>query len=234
MFHPVDHPMERGWVGRIEGDHVVHLAAQTLQSFFTGGGARDHAVYPLAAVRLLAPILRPPSIRAFDDAGSFEFRNPAAVLGPGTVVAPAKTPSDTLSLGSLELRPRLAAVVGAGGELAGFTLCADWRDTSARPPKDRDFALGVGPLVVTVDELPHPGDELVTRVDTDERLRVAPPPGFDWPEARDLAGRGTALLPGDLLLGPELGSVAVEPSRSVEIAFAPIGTLAHAVAEAGG
>ena len=47
MFHPVGHPMERGWVGRVDGDRVVHLAAQTLQSFFTGGGtAREHAQYP--------------------------------------------------------------------------------------------------------------------------------------------------------------------------------------------
>ena len=47
-------PMERGWVGRVEGDEVVHLAAQTLQHVFTGGGkARDHARYPLAEVTLL-------------------------------------------------------------------------------------------------------------------------------------------------------------------------------------
>ena len=59
MFHPLDHPLERGWVGRIDGDQVVHLAAQTLQSFLTGGGsAREHAVYPLAEVRLLSPVLR--------------------------------------------------------------------------------------------------------------------------------------------------------------------------------
>ena len=37
MFHPAGHPLERGWVGRVDGDRVVQLAAQTLQSFFTGG-----------------------------------------------------------------------------------------------------------------------------------------------------------------------------------------------------
>jgi hypothetical protein len=31
MFHPVGHYLERGWVGRIDGDRVTHLAAQTLQ-----------------------------------------------------------------------------------------------------------------------------------------------------------------------------------------------------------
>ena len=49
MFHPAGHPLERGWVGWVDGDRVVQLAAQTLQSFFTGGGtAREHAEYPLA------------------------------------------------------------------------------------------------------------------------------------------------------------------------------------------
>ena len=38
MFHPAGMPLERGWVGRIEGDEVVHLASQTLQHLFTGGG----------------------------------------------------------------------------------------------------------------------------------------------------------------------------------------------------
>jgi hypothetical protein len=218
MFHPVEHPMERGWVGRIEDDHVVHLAAQTLQSYFTGGGARDHAVYPLAAVRLLAPVLHPPSIRAFDDQASFEFRNPAAVRGPGAAVPPG-----------LELHPRLAAVLGAEGEIAGFTHCADWRDPSARPPKDRDFALGLGPVVVTLDELPlQPGETIVT-VEGEERLRVTPP-AFDWAAARDLAAEGTALYPGDLLLGPSAAPVdGLAPSRTVEVDFDAIGPLVQKV-----
>jgi hypothetical protein len=44
MFSPVDLDLARGWPGRIDGDRVMQLAAQTLQSFFTGGGeAREHA-----------------------------------------------------------------------------------------------------------------------------------------------------------------------------------------------
>ena len=69
MFHPLDHPLERGWVGRLEGDRVIHLAAQTLQSFFTGGGtAREHAEYPLAEVapRARAPPARDPRLRRPD------------------------------------------------------------------------------------------------------------------------------------------------------------------------
>ena len=52
MFSPRT-ALERGWPGRIEGDRVIQLAAQTLQSFFTGGGrAREHAEYPLDDVEL--------------------------------------------------------------------------------------------------------------------------------------------------------------------------------------
>ena len=77
MFSPVEADLERGWPGRIDGDTVVQLAAQTLQSFFTGGSAaREHAEYPLADVLLRAPVLEPPAVRLFDDASSFSFANP--------------------------------------------------------------------------------------------------------------------------------------------------------------
>src|ERR1051325_7071833 len=49
MFSPKELDLERGWPGRIEGDRVVQLAAQTLQAFFTGGGsARGDAEDPPA------------------------------------------------------------------------------------------------------------------------------------------------------------------------------------------
>ena len=66
MFSPKGMELERGWPGRIDGDEVVQLAAQTLQAFFSGGGtAREHARYPLAEVELRPPVLHPPSVRDF-------------------------------------------------------------------------------------------------------------------------------------------------------------------------
>jgi len=51
MFTPRELALERGWPGRIDGDVVVQLAAQTLEAFFSGGGkAREHNLYPLADV----------------------------------------------------------------------------------------------------------------------------------------------------------------------------------------
>src|SRR5947207_10221987 len=106
MFTPKELALERGWPGRIEGDRVIQLAAQTLQAFFTGGGsAREHAEYALEDVVLRAPVLHPPAVRDFmafeqhvvtarRQRGSdvpkewyeipvFYFSNPAALYGPG-------------------------------------------------------------------------------------------------------------------------------------------------------
>ena len=205
MFHPVGHPLERGWVGRVEGDRVVHLAAQTLQSFFTGGGtAREHAEYPLDDVRLLSPVLHPPSVRLYEDHTTFAFANPAAVKGPGGVVhGPRKT---------LTVLPRVAAVIGAEGAIGGFTVLAEWRAEGVAPPKDRDFALGLGPVVVTPDTCSLPAD------------------GFDWAAAVQLAALGTALFPGDILAGPPVERVVGEFGDVVEVEIDGLGALEQRLA----
>ena len=206
MFHPIGHPMERGWVGRIDGARVVQLAAQTLQSFFTGGGsAREHAEYALGEVVLLAPVLHPPSVRMFDEQSSFAFANPAAIVGPG-----AKVPRDDRSQ-RLVVALRIAVVMGAGAEIGGFTLLAEWRDPTREPPKDRDFALGLGPVVVTPDEF-------------------ADDSGFDWAAAAALAAAGTHLYPGDLLAGPVREERDVRVGDSVPLEVDGIGILEQRVA----
>jgi hypothetical protein len=216
MFHPLAHPMERGWAGRIDGDRVIHLAAQTLQSFFTGGGsAREHAEYRLAEVRLLAPVLHPPSIRVFDDQTSFAFANPAAVHGPEAQIA-----GDELALA-----PRLAGVIGAAGVLAAFTVLAEWRDPARKSPKDRDFALGLGPVAVTAAAFDPRACAQVVRVNGIERAREAPD-GFDWQAAVSLAADRTRLYPGDLVAGPMCGLVeGVAVGSAVEIETGGIGIL---------
>jgi hypothetical protein len=201
MFHPVGHPMERGWVGRVDGERVVQLAAQTLQSFFTGGGsAREHAEYARDDVVLLAPVLHPPSVRIFDEVGSFAFANPAAIVGPG-----AEIPCMDQSRG-LVVAQRIAVVVAVGEEIGGFTILAEWRDPARRPPKDRDFALGLGPVVVTPDEF----------VETT---------GFDWVAATALAAAGTHLYPGDVLAGPVREAHEVAAGENVSLEVEGIATL---------
>ena len=200
MFSPADSDLERGWPGRIDGSRVTQLAAQTLQSYFaSGSNAREHAVYALAEVRLRAPVLEPPAIRVFEDVESFAFANPAAVRSPGSEIPRPD--------GRLDAATRLAAVIGAGGAIAGWTGLVEWRAPDLAPPKDRDFALLLGPVVET---------ELAD--------------GFDWARARAVAAANTRLRPGDLLAGPVLELRKDVASGPVELPVEGLGGLAAIVA----
>ena len=170
MFSPREAFLERGWPGRIEGDRVIQLAAQTLQAFFTGGGkAREHAEYPLADVVFRAPVLRPPSVRIFDEAGDFVFANPAAIRAVG----------EDPGVPGAEPVERLAAIVGAGGAIGGFTPLVEWVAPQLEGAKQRDFALTLGPVVTTPDD--------------------GAPPGVDWERLLAHAAENTTLFPGDLI-----------------------------------
>lgn len=230
MFHPLDHPLERGWVGRVDGEHVIQLAAQTLQSLFTGGGsAREHAVYPLAGVRLLAPVLHPPAVRIFEDQTTFAFANPAAIVGPGADVRASREARTDSLLQELTLLARVAGVIGADGAVAGFTIFADWHEPGRVPPKDRDFAAGLGPIVVTPDELDPGGLEAIIRIVGRERVHDTLG-DFDWQCAQELAADGTRLYPGDLLVGPALAAVdGIPHGSSIELEVPGIGVLEQAV-----
>ena len=219
MFHPADTPMERGWVGRIEGDEVVHLASQTLQHLFTGGGsARDHARYPLSDVELVVPLASPPSVRVFDDAGSFEFANPAALLGPGTHVNPP--PGTT----RLAVDVGLAGLVGLEAVVA-VSPVARVRAPQLPPPKDRDFAVVLGPWFTTMDEAaPAPA----VTVDFGDAPRPAATKQFDWEAARAFAGRNTLLRVGDLLLSSPAAVVEMQAGAAVTIEVEGQGTLTFA------
>jgi len=189
--------MERGWVGRIDGDRVVHLAAQTLQSYFLGGGgAREHAEYALDDVELLAPVLHPPAVRVFEDAHRFAFANPAAIRSPG---AEAHTP-DGAEIVSAFVRP--AAVVGAEGGVGGVTILGELRAAGLQPPKDRDFALFLGPWVET-----EPAGRLV-----------------DWERLLGYAGANTVLRAGDLVAAPAVQTAELA-GGSFELAVDGLGAL---------
>jgi hypothetical protein len=174
MFAPRDRDLERGWPGRIDGDRVIQLAAQTLQSFFTGGGhAREHAEYLLAHVVLLAPVLHPPAVRIFDGGGDFRFANPAAIVAADAEVDPPP--------GASRLEPvrRSAAIVGAAGAIGGFTGLVEWTAPELSGEKSRDFALALGPVVTTPDE--------------------GVPGGGDWEQRLARAAANTRLLAGDVI-----------------------------------
>jgi hypothetical protein len=193
-------------VGRIDGDRVVHLAAQTLQSYFLGGGAaREHAEYPLDEVTFLAPVLHPPAVRLFVDDERFEFANPAAILSPG-----AESPRPD-GAEAVEAVVRPAAIVGAEGAVGGITILGELRARGLAPPKDRDFALFLGPTVDT---------ELVL-----DRHKV----DFDWQRAFALAAENTHLRAGDLVAAPPVQQTELPAGAPFELAVDGLGVLAGRV-----
>jgi hypothetical protein len=173
MFSPRDPFLERGWPGRIDGERVTQLAAQTLQAFFSGGGqAREHAEYPLADIVFRAPVLHPPSVRIFDG-DDFAFANPAAILAANDDVHGPE------GGGSIVPVERVAAIIGADEAIGGFTPMVEWTAHALTGAKSRDFALSLGPIVTTPDE--HV------------------PPGIDWERLVAHAAANTRLHPGDIL-----------------------------------
>jgi fumarylacetoacetate (FAA) hydrolase len=233
LFTPLNRPV-RGWVGALEDGRVVHLAAQSLASFFTGGGsAREHDEYALEDVRLLAPVPRPPSVR---DAYAFEehirnaarvtgrpgvpdewyelpvfyFSNPAAIFGPDDEI-PFPAGSD-----ELDYELEVAAVIGAEGAIGGFTVMNDWsaRDLQRKemkvglgPAKGKDFATSLGPVVVTPDELGDLRLEMVARVNGEERSRGNMGDMYhSWEAIIERAATNTRLVPGDVIGSGTVGT----------------------------
>lgn len=203
MFSPRDRDLPRGWPGRIEGDRVVQLAAQTLQSFFTGGGsAREHDEFALDDVVLRAPVLHPPTVRIFDSDGDFSFANSAAIYGPEEEIPlPA-------GVEQVESDLRIAAVIGAAGAIGGFTLMNDWVAPDLPGAKARDFAISLGPAVVTPDEFPSRDD---------------------WLALVEHAGRNTRLLPGDILAAGSMRDGPYGRGDIVELKLDEIGVLRNAI-----
>ncbi len=177
-------------VGLVADGEVRVLEAASMLEWLAGSGrAETGEALAADALRTLAPVPEPPSVRdfyAFEghvaagarlrnreiapqwyEAPAFYFSNPAAIIGPGEAVRrPART-------AMLDFELEIAAVIGVsddrGPEIAGFTLMNDWsaRDIQAGevtvglgPAKAKDFATSIGPLIVTPDELPYSNGRL--------------------------------------------------------------------------
>src|SRR3954468_9817918 len=233
MFTPKDLALERGWPGRVEGDKVIQLAAQTLQSFFTGGGnAREHAEYALAEVDLRPPVLRPPSVRdfmAFEEHVAnarklrgaevpkewyeipvFYFSNSNAIYADGDEIQYPE------GVEELDYELECAAIIGAEGKIGGFTVLNDWsaRDVQRAemrvglgPVKGKDFATSIGPVVVTPDEFDGNEGEMVARVNGEERSRGNLRDMYHrWEALLAQAARNTILRPGDVIGSGTVGT----------------------------
>jgi fumarylacetoacetate (FAA) hydrolase len=266
MFTPRELQLARGWPGLIEGDTVVQLAAQTLQAFFTGGGtARRHAEYRLDEVDLRPPVLHPPAVRdfyAFEqhvktarasrglevppewyEIPVFYFSNPAAIYGPDDEI---RRPPDTAEL---DYELEVAAVIGAGGRIGGFTIMNDWsaRDLQRAemkvglgPAKGKDFATSLGPVVVTPDEFDGTSGAMIARVNSEERSRGELGDMYhSWDSIVAHAARNTRLRPGDIIGSGTVGTGCIleqgdgrwlQPGDVVELEVEGIGVLRNRIA----
>jgi fumarylacetoacetate (FAA) hydrolase len=266
------HPAGGPFVGRVDGDAISILEAADMIAWLQGEGRQETgAQVALSEAELLAPVPRPPSVRdffafeghvaagwrrrggeippAWYDAPAFYFSNPASIVGPGASIA------RPLGTRMLDFELEVAAVIGAGGEIAGFTLMNDWsaRDVQAKemtvglgPAKGKDFATSLGPWLVTPDELPMTDGRLAVEatvsVNGRELSRTnAVEQHWSWAELADHAASGTRLEPGDVLgsgtlnggclleLGPLDEERWLEPGDEVVIAAEGLGELAGAI-----
>ena len=260
-------------VGRLDDDAVHPQRAPSMTAWLAGEGRVDAGeAVALADVTLLAPVPEPPSVRdfyAFEGhvaaswrrrgepipehwyrAPSFYFSNPASIVGPGASV---RRPA---GVAMLDFELEIAAVIGAGGDIAGFTLMNDWsaRDLQREevtvllgPHKSKDFATGLGPWLVTPDELPYRDGRLHVEgwcaVNGREVGRgAAAAQHFSWPEIVAQAARDTRLRPGDVLgsgtldagclleLGTLPGGRWIEPGDAVTVGAEGLGELTATVA----
>lgn len=263
-------------VGRLEGEEVAVLTAPDMLAWLRGGGHEDAGPrHALADVTLLAPVPEPPSVRdffafeghvatgwrlrggeipeAWYEIPVFYFSNPASIHGPGE---PVRKPAATQLL---DFELEVAAVLGEGGEIAGFTLFNDWsaRDVQRQemtvglgPAKGKDFAISLGPWLVTPDELSMRDGRLdvtaTVTVNGEEVTRSeAAEMHWTWEQMIAHAGRDTRLRAGDVIgsgtlnrgclleLGPLVSGDGVErflePGDVVEIAAEGLGALRTAI-----
>lgn len=181
---------------------------------------------------------------AWYEAPRFYFSNPSAVYRDGDEIP---MPTDT---SALDYELELACVIGADGRIEGFTIMNDWsaRDLQARemqvglgPAKGKDFATSIGPVLVSVDELPAGLDmRAVARVNgevrTDSRTGGM---HFSWEELLAAAERNTpGLVPGDVLGSGTVGGGCIlehgderwlEPGDVVELEIEGIGVLRNRI-----
>jgi fumarylacetoacetate (FAA) hydrolase len=262
-FRAADGPAE-GWPGRAEGDRVIRLNAPDLITVLADRGAAEGDAFRADEVELLAPVPRPPSVRDFfafeqhvaaarANRGSvvpaewyefpvFYFSNPASIVGPGTQIP---YPDGTRML---DYELEVAAIIGADGEIAGFTIMNDWsaRDVKGKemrvglgPAKGKDFATSIGPVVVTADEFDGSAGLMTARVNGQERSRGNLADMYHpWPAILAQAARNTVLRPGDIIGSGTVGTGCIlehndgrwlAPGDTVELEVAGIGVLRNRV-----
>lgn len=188
----------------------------------------------------------------------FYFSNPAAIVGPGD---PVRRPTATQAL---DFELEIGWVIGqqaidlepdeAEDVIAGLTILNDFsaRDVQAHemsvglgPSKGKDFATGLGPQLVTLDELEDARSgkafdlTMVARVNGEEVSRGnLDQIHYSLGEMTAHASQDVRLTPGDLMGTGTVGTGSIldlgtddwlEPGDVVELEVDRLGTLTHRI-----
>jgi acylpyruvate hydrolase len=215
----------------------------------SGGG------WPLADVRLLAPIPAPGTIYAIGlnyadhiaETGATRPEEPIVFVKVRGSVAPPGGPirrPDVVH--RLDYEGELVIVMGADGQIGGFCIADDVsaRDLQKREPqwtraKGADTFCPYGPWVTTADEVPDPGN-LALRTWVNDEVRQDSNTSnliFGCAELVAFIGETCTLAPGDLILTGTPNGVgqAQDPPKflrsgdRVRIAIDGLGQIEHAV-----
>jgi acylpyruvate hydrolase len=255
----VPHGSDTVLAGAVEGHHVTAFTDGTtvLDRLASGDTtpARGES-WPLADVRLLAPVERPRAIFGIGlnyaeharEGGQEPPEQPIVFQKVPSASAPPDGPVRLpAAVRRLDYEGELVVVMGAGGRVAGFAIADDVsaRDLQGREPqwtraKGADTFCPWGPWVTTVDEVEDPHVlQLRTWVNGELRQDSRTSDLIFGVEAIVAFLRETCTLePGDLILTgtPSGVGMALDPPRFLEpgdvirIEIEQLGWIEHAVA----
>jgi acylpyruvate hydrolase len=210
---PLSGLVEDGRIAAFGGPDGVRQALATGRVPGPSGGG-----WPLADVKLLAPIPEPGTIYAIglnyaDHVAEMGGTPPQApivfVKVRGSVAPPGGPVRCPEVVRRLDYEGELVIVIGSGGQIGGFCIADDVsaRDLQGREPqwtraKGADTFCPFGPWVTTADEVADPGN-LRLRTWVNDELRQDSNTSnliFGCDELVEFIGQTCTLQPGDLIL----------------------------------
>jgi 2-keto-4-pentenoate hydratase/2-oxohepta-3-ene-1,7-dioic acid hydratase in catechol pathway len=245
--------------GEVRGDAVVAFSGgEGVVDRLASGDltAADGATHPLADVTLLAPVQRPRAIFGIGlnyaahaaETGATPPEQPMVFMKlPSSAAPPNATFKCPDAIKRLDYEGELGVVMGAGGKVAGYTVCNDLsaRDLQGREPqwtraKGFDASCPYGPWITTADEVPEPENlQLRTWVNDDLRQESSTSDLiFGVTAIVDFLAEVCTLEPGDLILTGTPSGVGIgqdpmaflEPGDVVRIEIESLGSIEHAIA----
>lgn len=244
--------------GEVVGDRVTAFAGDESVLDRLHSGATESASgesWPLAEVRLLAPIPAPRQIFCValnyalhaKEGNQQAPEEPAIFTKPSTSSAPPSGPVRCPEVvRRLDYEAELAVVIGPGGAIAGYAVANDVsaRDLQKRErhwtrAKGADTFCPWGPWITTADEVPDPANLWIRSWVNGEPRQDGNTADMIFPPQRiiDFLAETCTLMPGDIVLtGTPAGvGFAMDPPRflsegdSVRIEIEGLGWIEHGI-----